>query len=480
MHEMKKRQPTQKRTNLNSWAAMCAALYLSLALPLGAQQTPPAAMGVAAAAPATATLSSPQAVTPPVAITLAEAQQRALKIEPTLLAAKVARGTAAYDRALARSALLPQAVYHAEFLYTEPNGVPDSGPLPGTVGPVFIANNSVNEYISQAHVTEKLSLANAARYRQTSALALQAKAQAEIAVRGLHAVVTQAYYAVQSATRKFQAAQQAEQEAQNFVDLTRKLEAGREVAHADVIKAELLLAQRQRDLEDARLAEMETRQSLGVLLFPDPATPYVLVDPLNGGIDIPDESEVHSLASQSNPELGSALAALQAANADVLASRAGYVPAFTFGYDFGIDAPYLATSGSGGRQFLGYAAYGAMDVPMWNWFATHDRVKQSELRQHQARAALSYTQRQLIATLNADYGELRTARDALASLNGSVGQARDSLRLTTLRYQSGEASVLEVVDAQNTYLATEAMAADGAVRYHVARANLERLTGKLP
>jgi len=463
---------------------LCALIYaFSCAVwlkPLHGQQTP-SGSGIASTAPAiSALVAHGQTATPPIPITLAEAQQRALKIEPTLLAAQTARGTAAYDRALARSVLLPQANYHAEFLYTQPNGVPDSGPLPGTVGPVFIANNSVNEYISQAHITEKLSLANAARYKQTGALALQAKAQAEIAIRGLHAVVTQAYYAVQSATQKFQAAQQAEQEAQNFVELTRKLEAGREVAHADVIKAELLLAQRQRDLEDARLAEMETRQSLGVLLFPDPSTPYTLVDPLNGGTDIPSESEVHSLASQSSPELGSALAALHAANADVLASRAEYVPTFSFGYDYGIDAPYLATSGSGGRQFLGYAAYGSLDVPMWNWFATHDRVKQSELRQRQARAALSYTQRQLIATLNADYGELRTARDALASLNGSVAQAKESLHLTTLRYRAAEATVLEVVDAQNTYLATETMAADGAVRYHVARANLERLTGKLP
>ena len=59
-------------------------------------------------------------------------------------------------------------------------------------------------------------------------------------------------------------------------------------------------------------------------------------------------------------------------------------------------------------------------------------------------------------------------------------QAQQSLRLTTERYQAGEASVLEVVDAQNTDLAAESAAADGAVRFHVARANLERWTGPLP
>ena len=38
----------------------------------------------------------------------------------------------------------------------------------------------------------------------------------------------------------------------------------------------------------------------------------------------------------------------------------------------------------------------------------------------------------------------------LDSLNQSAELAAESLRLTTLRYQSGEATVLEVVDAQNT------------------------------
>jgi outer membrane protein TolC len=52
--------------------------------------------------------------------------------------------------------------------------------------------------------------------------------------------------------------------------------------------------------------------------------------------------------------------------------------------------------------------------------------------------------------------------------------------LTMLQYQAGQAIVLEVVAAENAVVAAETAAADGALRYHVARANLERLTGVLP
>jgi outer membrane protein TolC len=49
--------------------------------------------------------------------------------------------------------------------------------------------------------------------------------------------------------------------------------------------------------------------------------------------------------------------------------------------------------------------------------------------------------------------------------------------LTTLRYTKGEATVLEVVDAQTTYAQANAGYQDGGVRYRVALANLQTLTG---
>ena len=72
-------------------------------------------------------------------------------------------------------------------------------------------------------------------------------------------------------------AQRAANEAASFTDLTNKRETAREVAHADVVKAQLLQQQRERDLADARLAADKARLELGVLLFPDPRTSYATV-----------------------------------------------------------------------------------------------------------------------------------------------------------------------------------------------------------
>ncbi|HET9086925.1 MAG TPA: TolC family protein [Acidobacteriaceae bacterium] len=462
---------TVRRAALVCWACILCCPHSR------AQQMPGP---VAPSAPVSlSNLSRPQATTPPVSISLAQAQQRALKIEPSLLTAQAAYATSRYNRTIARSGLLPQATLIGSYLFTESNGTLHGATLPGP-GPVFVANNQVHEYITQFEATENMSLAAISKYRATSAAQLQAEAEQDIAQRGLYLAVTQFYYSVLAADRKLKAAREAEQESQRFVDLTKKLEAAREVAHADVLKAELQLEQRQRDHSDAALTALQARESLGVLLFPDPATPYVLSDPLNSSMTLPDDAEIKRLANFKNPELQSATAGLQAANADVLASRAEYLPTFNFAYNYGIDAPQIQRIGPGGERYLGYSAFAGVNVPVWDWFATHSHVKQSEIRQHLAKANLTLAQRQLTANIDAASNEVKTASASFTSLLRSVDQAKESLHLSTLRYQAGEATVVEVVDAQNTYLTTETLAADGAVRYHVAVANLERLTGKLP
>jgi outer membrane protein TolC len=69
------------------------------------------------------------------------------------------------------------------------------------------------------------------------------------------------------------------------------------------------------------------------------------------------------------------------------------------------------------------------------------------------------------------------ARTEFETLRNSADVAAESLRLTTLRYQAGESTVLEVVDAQNTLTMAQNALADGQVRYRVALATLQTLTG---
>jgi outer membrane protein TolC len=431
-------------------------------------------------APTTSAQALPSAPTAPTpAFTLDQTIATALRNDPAYATAVATTGSARLDASISRSALLPNANAHGEYLFTQPNGLRNQAGQTGSQeAPRFIANNAIREYAAQILVNENLSFASVADYRRARALAAQSTADLESARRDLVSRTVALYFDVLSATDKVEVARRALGEAKAFDDLTQKLESGREVAHADVVKADLASQQRRREFDDATLAAEKSRLDLGVLLFPDPRTPYTLADP-DPLAPLPDQPSIEAAASHHNPDLRSALEALHAAHSEVLAARAGYFPALGFNYTYGIDAPQLAVNGPDRVQNLGYSASASIDFPVWDWFGTHDKVRQSELRERAAQATLTNTQRQLIAQLDEFYHEARVASDQVASLRTSVDTARESLRLTRLRYSNGEALALEVVDAQSAVALAEAALADGILRSHVARANLQTLTGTL-
>jgi outer membrane protein TolC len=214
------------------------------------------------------------------------------------------------------------------------------------------------------------------------------------------------------------------------------------------------------------------------LLFPDPRTPFQ-VAPAGEPTPLATRDAVNEAAAKSNPELKSALAALSISNADVLAARAAYLPDLGLNYTYGIDAPQFAVNGPDHVRNLGYSASVTVDIPVWDWLATEHKVRQSAIRRDLAKVALSATQRRLIARLDEAYSEAAAARDQLASLDASVATAAESLRLTRLRYSDGEASVLEVVDAQGAFVGAANARQDGRIRYQLALADLQTLTGTM-
>ncbi|WP_260472639.1 TolC family protein [Edaphobacter aggregans] len=426
-----------------------------------------------ALAQAAATSTSPAAT---VSISLNDAIQRAQANEPAFAAIAAETKATQLDRSIAKAALLPSLDYHNQFLYTQPNG--EVTQVGGQAAPRFIANNAVHEYTSQATVNETLGLQGVAGVQRASAASARAAAELEVARRGLVSAVVGLYFGVLASERKLTVSQRAAGEADAFTNLAQKREAAREVAHADVVKAELQQQQRQRDLADAQLAFDRSRLELGILLFPDPRTSYTL-QAGDTSAALPTRAEVEAAAGRMNPELKSALALVRLNEIDVLAAKAAYMPDLALNFTYGIDAPQFAVNGPDGIRNLGYSASATLDIPVWNWLSTQNKVKQSQIRRDAARVALTATQKRLIVALDTFYAEAVSVRTQLASLDASVQTAAESLRLTRLRYTGGEATVLEVVDAENALTGSEIAREDGLVRYQAALANLQTLTGTL-
>ena len=455
---------------------LTAAAACLLSFPASAGQQPDSPTPKPSPQSTDAAQSSPAPPNPaaPQRISLQNAIALARKNDPAYHSALTDAGLAREDRAQARDALLPSASFTTSTLYTQPNSL-------GAVK--YIANNAPHEYVSQGNVHEQFDIASIANYRRTAALAAAAKARAEVAARGLVVTVVQDYFAAEAAEQKLASARRAAEEGDRFLQITQDLEKGGEVAHSDVIKAELQAQDRRRQFQEAQLASLNARLDLAVLLFPDFTDNFELADDLHASVPLPPREEFEALAARDNPDIHAALSAVQAAGHDVSSARAGYLPSVTLDYWYGIDAEHYATyetAPDGTRvQNLGSAALASLTLPLWNWGATQSRVRQAELRRDQSKLELSLAQRKLLAEMRSLYSEAETALNQQAGLQRSAELAADSLRLTTLRYTHGESTVLEVVDAQSTYALANAAYQDGALRYRVALANLQTLTGVL-
>lgn len=400
-------------------------------------------------------------------LSLDDAIRLAKNNAPQFRSALVEAGIARENKVQARASLLPGLSYTTGAIYTQPNGT-DTG--------VFVAANGPHEYISYGIVHESLSFTAIADYQRAQAQAALAKANAEIAARGLIATVVKGFYDVIVTQHKYDNAQAAAVQAQNFVKLSQQLENGGEVAHSDVVKAQLQEIDRERDVQDFRLAAQQAKLGLAVLIFPSFNPDYEVVNDLEQPPALPELAHVQELAARANPDIMAASAAMKAAENEVTSAVGGHLPSLSFDYLYGIDANRYALY-TNNINNLGYQASVAINVPIFDWGGVQSKVKQAQLQRDLARVELSAAQRTALANLRLFYDEAQTARNQIELLKRSVDLASESLRLTTLRYEAGEATALEVVDAQNALLLSRNNYDDGAARYRLALANLQTLTG---
>ena len=412
-----------------------------------------------------------QTPTPALSLTLQEAMERARANSQQLLSADIAARLAREDKVQAKAALLPSANWENGFAYTQPNGT-DTG--------VFVTNNGPRVYTNMANVhADVYAPGKRADYQMAIASEAIARAKVDIAARGLTAVVVQNFYGMAVAQRHYNNAVRGLREAQQFADITQKLETGGEAAHSDVIKAQLTLDQRQRDVQDAQLAYDKARIGFAVFLFADFRQDYSVADDLDRLTPLAAFPEISALAQKNNPDIRAAQSTVTQGTFGIKSARAGFLPTLSVDFFYGLNANQYTLHNEAGQNNVGSSVVASLTLPVWNWGAARSKVKQAELKLQQARIDLSFTQRQLLSNLNSFYLEANVASNQMASLKHSLDLSEESLKLTLLRYQAGEVTVLEVVDAQATLFTARNACDDGLARYRLALAALQTLTGAL-
>lgn len=263
----------------------------------------------------------------------------------------------------------------------------------------------------------------------------------------LAGAISQTYFTVRSLDAQLVVSDETLKAAEESVEIARRRAEAGLVSELDVSQAKANRAQLAAQIKDLRRLRAATVHQLGVL-----------TGALDLNLDAGDLRELPlpplppaglpSTLLERRPDVREAEAALVAANAQIGVARAAQFPTFSITGALGVQSAQLSNlfSSGAGIWSVGLGVVG----PIFDAGRYAARTDQAEARARQAALLYERTVQNAFREVADALSNVRLAADAEQDLRERVDQARNTLRLATLRYESGYSAYLEVLDAHRT------------------------------
>jgi len=263
----------------------------------------------------------------------------------------------------------------------------------------------------------------------------------------LTAGIAQTYFAVRSLDAQIGVAGATLQAAEASLDLARRRAQAGIVSELDVNQADANRAQTAAQIKDLRRQRAAALHQLGVLsgvLDRDvqPGDLRELPTPPMPPAGLP------STLLERRPDVREAEAQLVSANALIGVARGAQFPKFSLTGAFGTQSQALSNLFSTGAGIWSFGL--GVVAPVIDSGRYAARTQQAEARARQAAAAYEKTAQTAFREVADALSNVRLAAEAERDLRDRVERVQNTLRLATLRYESGYSAYLEVLDAQRT------------------------------
>jgi len=407
-------------------------------------------------------------------LTLAACVRIALAKNPMQQAAEEGVSMARADVGIAKSPYYPEMNLSNAYNYWETHAFMPEGLTRG-IQPTTIGPTSDWSFGVKASYVLFDSGARATKLR--SALAQQGIAEEE-ANRIRQNIAFEVYlkfYSVISALEARKVAKENLKRTQEFLRVAKLKESVGTATHADVVRAQVEVANAKLELVRTERTIRIARGSLNTVL----GLPVDQELELSAQIDrMPPliESSLPELLEQAihyRPEIKAALHRIGAAESSIRVAKSAFGPRLKVHGAYGYrDTDFLPRDKD-------WSIGIAIELPLFQGFSrTHALTK--------AKHALSKEEaeiRQIVLQVREEvwtaYQKLKEAQEAIKAADILVKEARESLRLSKQHYEAGVSTMNELLDAQTALARAELIAVEYHWQYHVAKATLEHATGAI-
>jgi outer membrane protein TolC len=297
--------------------------------------------------------------------------------------------------------------------------------------------------------------------------------------RDLRRVALTAYAQLIASRQQFEVASHALARGQSLVDLAGRRRNSGLGTESDVARAKLNLLREQEDLEQRRGDEALAQAAVRAVLLLDPGTMVVPSDTMSdiaryqSGGPVLERPELRSLSEQA-----------RAAEYDRKVAFAGYLPRLelfadaTYGNGSFITYAGVPVFTGGTTTYLGnftgtLSAGARVSWTFFDFFITRDGVAQAAATRDQVSARLADEERVVARERDEARAREEQGRRRMEALSGGGETAALSVKLARARYESGNAILTEVLDAEIEAIGIEARQVQAA--YDFATAHLDRL-----
>jgi outer membrane protein len=245
----------------------------------------------------------------------------------------------------------------------------------------------------------------------------------------------------------------------------------------DLLRAEVEVANAQRNLLAAENAVEIANANFNTILRRGINTPVEIIDsfevvPFDMGID-----ECINTAINMRPEMKAAVARQKQSESMLKVEKAGFVP--TIGASGRLerygDEPEL--QGSPYRQKDDWYISAAATWNFWEWGRTKDRVDAGRARVNQADNAILQTGDRIALEVKRAWLDLKEAEKQVSVTKSMIKSAEENFRVSSERYKEQLGTAVDVLDAQSLLTKARADYARAVGDYNILLARIERVIG---
>ena len=402
-----------------------------------------------------------------VEVTLQEAVQRALQVQPAMVQARGDQSNAGAQRLAAVGAFIPSLTVNSSAFRQSQASIVNG----------FAAQAGTYQYNTGLTLSLDLfdGLRRIQRYRNAAATGEAAGAGYTNQTFQVTLQTKQAFYNALATEELVRVAEsqvvRARQQLQISVD---KLHAGSATrsdslrSTVDYGNARIALLQAQANLATAQ-ANLGRQIGIDSLVR---AVPDSTLPPL------PDSSGLRASALDNSPQVIQAQAQASALAATVWDQRSQYLPTLSVTYSTssqGLSQPWDGFAPP--NRNLNQLRFG-LTWTIFNGFAREQQLTSAAVQRDVANARADDTRRQVNAALTQQFAAAATAFEQIVIARDNLAAATEDLRVQNERYRVGAATILDLLTSQAALTQAEVNLVQTRYNYLIARAQVEAVLGR--